>query len=350
MRTGFAAVALLGVAALLLGATALVAGASPVADAAAGATSGSSAEMLFQLAQAEEDAGDFAQALLHDRATIAAAPDSVWAQRAEGRIAWLGARSEGDFAPLARLERVRRSPTLAADPTAVEALASDAEAFPPGQVRVEARMFVAEAWLGRMRRPADALPVLRAVSDDPEADPLTSRLAEREIVSLLTDQGRLDEASAEATAHANRLDPRFVRQTRALVRRRAMRSGALAELGGFAVLAGVAILRALRRGALGEAGTALRRIAPVAVAFVLYLAGAGGALASQYESGNATPFVGLGLAVLPLLFIARAWSSVGSTRAAARVGRAILCAVSVLAATFVLLDAVNPSYLEGFGL
>ncbi len=188
------------------------------------------------------------------------------------------------------------------------------------------------------------------MSDDPAADPLSARLAEREIVDTLVSEGRLDEASAEAASHANRLDPRFVRQTRALVRRRALRSGALFELAGFAGLAGLALVRALRRGALGEARTALRRIAPVALAFVAYLAGAGGLLASQYESGSATPFVGLGLAVLPLLFLARAWGAVGLTRSTARAGRAVLCAVSVLAATFVLLDAVNPTYLEGFGL
>ncbi len=151
MRTGLAAVALLG------GTTVL--GASPrAARASPDATGQQAAEMLFERAQAEEDRGDFAPALLHDRASIAAAPDSVWAQRAAARAAWLVARSEGDFEPLARLERVRRNPSLSADPGAVDALARDAEAFPPGQVRAEARVFVAEAYLGRMRRPADALP------------------------------------------------------------------------------------------------------------------------------------------------------------------------------------------------
>jgi hypothetical protein len=343
MRTGLAAVALLG-GTMVLGAWPRVAAAEPEA------TGEQAARMLFERAQTEEDRGDFEPALLHDRASVAAAPDSVWAQRAAARVAWLVARSEGDFEPLALLERVRRSPSLAADPDAVDALARDAEAFPPGQVRAEARMFVAEAYLGRTHRPTDALPLLRAVSDDSEADPLSSRLAEREIVDTLVGQGRLDEASAEATSHANRLDPRFVKQTRALVRRRTLRNGALAELGGFAALAGIALFRAFRRGDLGEAGKALRRLGPVAVAFAVYLAAAGGLLASQYESGNAAPFALLAVAVLPLLVIARAWGSVGSTLRGARAGRAVLCAVSVFAAAFVLLDAVNPSYLEGFGL
>jgi hypothetical protein len=209
---------------------------------------------------------------------------------------------------------------------------------------------VAEAWLGRLRRPADALPVLREVRDDPKADSLTSRLAEREIIDTLVAEGRRGEAAAEATSQASRLDPHFVKQTRALLRRRTVRDVAIAELGGFAALAALALVRAFRHGALGEARAAIRRLAPIAAAFAVYLAGVGGLLASQYESGRAAPFVHLALAVLPLLLIARAWGSVGSTRWAARAGRAALCAVSVFAAAFVLLDAVNPTYLEGFGL
>ena len=341
MRTGLGAVALLGGAALLGG----------WCGAAAGAPDDpSEAERLYELGQADEDALAFAQALAHDRASVAAAPDSAWARRAAARIAWLDARSEGGFVPLARLEQVRKNPSLASDPGAIDALAREAESFPPGQVRVEARMFVAEAWLGRLHRPADALPVLRALSDDPEADPLSSRLAEREIVDTLVTEGRLEEASAEATSHASRLDPRFVQQTRALLRRRAVRVAAIAELGGFVAIAAIALVRAFRRGALGVARTAIRSLGPVAVAFAVYLAGVGGLLASQYESGHAAPFVHLALAVLALLLLARAWGSVGSTRGAARAGRAALCAISVFAAAFVLLDAESPSYLEGFGL
>jgi hypothetical protein len=88
----------------------------------------------------------------------------------------------------------------------------------------------------------------------------------------------------------------------------------------------------------------------VAAIFVAFVAVAGGALASNYEAGNAAPFLLLGAVVLPLVLVARAWSAVGSTRGAARVARALLCAATVLAAAFLLLDAVNPQYLTGFGL
>jgi hypothetical protein len=249
-----------------------------------------------------------------------------------------------------RLEQVRSSPTLADDPAAIDALARELPAFPAGPARVEATMFVAAAWLGRMHRPDDGIGLLRTVVADPEADPLTARLAERELLDALTDADRLDEAVAEAASHANRLDPRVVQHTRTLVRRRTLRRVALGELVAFGALAGVSLVRAYSRGALGDAGRALRRIGPTAIGFAAYVAVAGGVLASRYETGNAAPFLLLGVVVLVLVAAARAWSAVGSRRAIARAGRAVVCAVGMFAAAFVLLDALDPTYLDGFGL
>jgi hypothetical protein len=256
----------------------------------------------------------------------------------------------GGQTPQERLDFVRLDPSRASNPDAIQLLAMDLDYFPPGPLQVQGRMFVAEAWRGRLHRPADALPLLRAVREDPEAPAVTARLAAREIVDTLVDEGRLDDATAEADAHADLLDPGFVRQTHKIVSRRTIRVVALAELGGFGGLVALALTRSLRRGALGEAGTAVRRIAPVAAVFAAYLAGLGGLLAARYESGNATPFVALGLLVLPLILLARAWGSVGSPEAVDRAGRAVLCALSVLAAAFLLLDAINSTYLEGFAL
>jgi hypothetical protein len=328
---------------------ALVLLASPAG--ATAATEGEAiAEAHFEKGKLDEDAAAFAQALSEYGAAIAAAPNTRWALRASDRIDWLRARSEGDFAPLAALERVRHNPELAADPASIEALAGQAEAFPPGTVRVEARMLVAEAWLGRMHRPDAAIAQLRAVSGDPAADPLTARLAERELVDVLVASGRIDEAAAEARSHATRLDARFVRQVSRLLVRRTLRHAALGVLAGFAVLAGLGVARAARARTLGHAGRELRKLAPVAALFVAFVALGGGALASNYESGNASPFLLLGAAVLPLVLIARAWSAVGSASRAARVARSLLCAASVLAAAFLLLDTVDPQYLAGFGL
>jgi tetratricopeptide (TPR) repeat protein len=307
-------------------------------------------EAYFQLGELDEGDGAFEQAMVDDRAAIDAAPNTRWALRASDRIDWLRARSEGGFAPLRRLENVRRDPAASSDPAAVEALAHDLESFPPGAVRVEARMLVAEAWFGRMHRPGDAIGELRLVAQDPKADPLTQRLAERELVDALVATGRIDEAAAEATSHKNRLDPRFVRQVGRLIVRRTVWWGSLGVLAAFGLLAVAGLVRAGMRRRLGTALRELRKLSPVAALFVAFVAVAGGVLASKYESGNAAPFLILGAGVLPLLLVARAWSAVGSQTSAARAARALLCGATVIAAAFMLLDWFGPQYLSGFGL
>jgi hypothetical protein len=306
------------------------------------------AEAYFQLGALHEEEGKFAEALEEDRAAVEAAGDTRWGQRARDRADWLRARSEGNFAPLERLENIRRDPAASADPATIAQLATELESFPPGLVRVEARMLVAEAW--RVPRPEDAIGQLRAVTNDPKAEPLTLRLAERELVDALVATGRLDDAAAEAATHAPRLDPRFVKQVQRLVVRRQVRGAAYVVLAVFAALAAVALWRARRRGVLATARRELRTLARVAVPFVAFLAIGGGVLASKYESGNASPFLWLGAVVLPLLLVARAWAAVGAQTARARAGRAALCGGAVVAAAFTLLDLLDPQYLVGFGL
>jgi hypothetical protein len=307
-------------------------------------------EAYLLLGQLDEDDGAFLKAIDDDRAAQAAAPNTRWSLRAGDRIDWIRARSEGDYAPLARLERVRRDPSVSSDPAAIDALARDLESFPPGPVRVEARMVVADAWLGRAHRVDDAISQLRRVVGDPKADPLTSRLAERELVDALVGSGRLDEAIAETRSHSARLDARFVQQIQRLVVRRSVRRGATVVLAMFGALTLLALGRAAMRRRLGDAARALRDLAPVAVPFVAFVAIVGGLLATQYESGNSAPFFLLGVLVLPLVLLARAWSAVGSQSRGARMGRSLLCAASVAAAAFTLLDQLDPQYLEGFGL
>jgi hypothetical protein len=321
-----------------------------VRAATAGDDTEATGEADFLLGKLDEEQGAFEQAVDDYRRAIAAAPNTRWALRATERIDWLRARSEDHFGPLAALEQVRRDPRRAADPASVEALARQADSFPPGLVRVEARMLVAEAWLGRMHRPDLAVAVLRAVCEDPRADTLTVRLAERELVDVLVSTGRIEEAAAEARDHANRLDARFVRQVTRLLVRRKVRFGAMGILASFALLAGVGLARAGRRGTLGAASRELRKIAGPAAIFVGVVAAGGGMLASNYESGNSAPFLLLGGAVLPLVLVARAWAAVGSNTTAARIARSLLAAAATLATAFLLLDTAHPEYLAGFGL
>jgi len=307
-------------------------------------------EAYVLLGQLDEDEGAFARAIEDDQGAQTAAPNTRWSLRARDRIDWIRARSEDGFRPLVRLESVRRDPGASSDPAAIDALARDLESFPPGLVRVEARMVVADAWLGRMHRPDDAIAQLRLVVADPKTDVLTGRLAEREVVDALADEGRLDEAVAEAHSHRTKLDARFVRQVEHLIVRRRIRMGSEGVLAAFGLLALVALGRAAVAGKIGAAGRALKDLAPVALPFVAFLAIAGGWIATKYESGNSTPFYLLGAAVLPLVLLARAWSAVGSPSPAARMARSLLCAATVAAAAFTLLDRLDPRYLEGFGL
>lgn len=307
-------------------------------------------EAYLLLGQLDEQEGAYPRAIADDEAAKQAAPSTRWSLRATDRIEWLRARSEGDFEPLRRLEKVRRDPGAASDPASIDALAHDLESFPPGTVRVEARMLVAEAWLGRLHRPEAAIDELRKVTLDPKADPLTSRLAERELVDALVASGRIDDALAEAKGHSTRLDPRFIRSVGRLRLRRNVKRASIVVLAAFGVLALVGIGRAARRGALAQPLGELRKMTPVAVAFVAFVAVAGGFLASRYEAGNAEPFLLLGVVVLPLLLVARVWSAAGSQTPLARAARGVLCGATVIAAAFMLLETMNPTYLEGFGL
>ncbi len=267
---------------------------------------------------------------------------------------WKGAgvaRAEQSASALASsLERIRNDPALSNDPATIEALARQAESSPADNVRGEARMLVAEAWLRRMNRPEDAIGELRTVADDPTSDALTAQLAARELVNALVASGELAKAQSEALARGDRLDSRFVAQIGRLARRRVFRAAALLELALFVTLACFALFRARSVRTRARVSSALWRLAPAALAFAVFVGGGGGLLASNYETGNAVPFFLFGLLVLPVVLLAGAWAAAGSARAPARVGRALLCGASVAAAAFVLLDAYRPTYLEGFGL
>jgi|HubBroStandDraft_1064217.scaffolds.fasta_scaffold03891_4 hypothetical protein len=261
------------------------------------------------------------------------------------------ALADARAAPLAtRLEQIRNDPELSSDPAVLEDLAAQASAAPATSVRADARLVVAEAWLGRLHRRADALGMLRQVADDPAADALTARLAEREIVDTLMAQGRIVGAASEVRAHESQVDARFAKQVRKLERRLWLRAAALGVIVLFAVLATLALVRAQRRRVLDVALGALRSFAPAAAAFAAFVGIVGGTLAAQFEKGNAAPFLLLGAAVAPLVLLGRAWSAVGAVHASARVGRGIICAASTLAAAFVVLESCSPMYLEGFGL
>ena len=310
------------------------------------------ADALYAMAAREDADFDFKAALASYEACAARSPSNRWAPRSIVRASSLRNHAEGDFAPLVELERVRRDPQRANDPATVAALARDAEGFPPGLVRVEAEMLVAEAYLGRMNRPAEGLVELRRVVADPKADVLTSRQAARELVDTMAGQGDLDGAARTAQELGKKLDPKVLASVARRLRRRVAHRVSVADLALFGVLAlGSLVVAAVRgKGALGVVGHTLRRAAPFALAFAAYAGLVGGGLASSYETGNASPFLGIGAATFVLVLLARAWGTAGSQATAMRAARALLSGTSVLAAGFLILEHIDATYLEGFGL
>jgi hypothetical protein len=312
--------------------------------AAASSDARTSADALYHLGMLDEEELAFAAARARYRASLDRDPSGRWAGRARAREDDLAAHAEGDFAPLARLERTRRSG--ATDPAELEALLAEAAKFPDGPTRAEARMLVADAYRTRLRRPADALGPLEDVARDRYADPALRRLAARDLSEALLARGERDRALAIAHATGDRaLAARVLR----LARRRAIIALSTAIVLATIVAAVLALGLAARRGEAARVRTALGATWPAAVGLGL-LVGAGGALAAAYETGHATPFLLLGAALVPVVLLARAWGAVGAPGAVARALRGVLFALAVVAAALLVLARVNVAYLESFGL
>jgi len=301
---------------------------------------------LFFLGEMDEEAMRFADAVTSYDACIARLPSNRYAQRAASRSSAIRSHAEGGYAPLARLETVRRDPALSNDLAAIEALVKDAESFPPGPVRVEARLLAAEAYRGRLGRPDRQIELLWQVVRDPRADVIASREAAVDIIDAEIRRGDLDAATRAAAELGPKLDAQHTAQITRLLRRRVAHAAAIGELAFVVLLLAVAVAR-------GDAGTAARaagRILPSAALFCGFAAAGGGMLASRYEAGNSMPFWMVAPAMLVVILVARAWSAVGSKATGARVARAVLCASSVFAAALLLMERLTPEYLEGFGL
>lgn len=229
------------------------------------------------------------------------------------------------------LDRVRSDPALANDPRAIDELVREADAAPPSPERADAWALAAEAYAQRLGRPADAERLLRKLADDDAADPVVRRKAKSDLVALLVDRRAWDDADSFA-----RGDDSLERTAGKAKRTHRLRIGSLASLSALALLAAVG----LARGARERVVPALRRFAPLALAYAAYLAIGGAVLASRYEAGTARPFLFFGAALLPLLVVARAWGAAGASTNAARAFRALFCAAGVASAAFL-------AYVEG---
>jgi hypothetical protein len=237
------------------------------------------------------------------------------------------------------------------DRAKIEALARDVEAFPGGRVRAEARLFLAEAWQ-RIDEPERALAALAAAVEDPTADRLTRALALSELWALRRQRGEIGAALAEVDRDPD-LSPAITKAVRRAARRERLRVAASVVLAALGAIGAASIARLMMQAR--DVRDLPRQIArPGAVAFALYLGGAGAILVHQ-RGGDARPFLWLGLGVLALLVIARAFTRAfirgGALRAgAARAAWAAACIAGVIAAAFLAVERTEVSYLEGLGL
>lgn len=284
---------------------------------------------------------DFSEALADYEQSLERFPNGRWALAAKARADDLKAHAEGNFGPLVTLEKARRGPQTS---EAIDALVRDADGFPNGPVRAEARMLAAESYLARLDRPADGKKMLQLVLDDASADSTVRQFAARRLADLAMAEGLPDDARVAArTADDPSLEKKITRTVRRRMARK-MASGAVAIT---LVLALVALVRGRNRGArVARAVVARART----VAIFSAIAAGGGILASSYERGHALPFVVLAGCIAVLATIAVAWSEVGSNARWARIGRSIACGAAALGIGFLVLDRIDASYLEGFGL
>jgi tetratricopeptide (TPR) repeat protein len=306
------------------------------------------ARASFLLGELDESSFAYAHAIERYRAVLAIDPGNWYAGAASARIAILASYGEG-LDELATLDRVRRDPRASSDRVAVEALSTTPFAHP--RVRAEARIFVAEAFVGRLRAPDRAIAPALEVARDPTA-PEAARGAGWDLAAAaLREVGDLDRARREIVD-----DPAAPEHLRSLIvreiRRRALGTIAAAVLALSAIAAVAALADAIRRGRLEKLRAALLR--PSALVFVVVAPSVGGLLADAWEHGLGAPFFGLAVAlggghVLSSLFRA----ALGDRGPGLRALSAVVATVALLSAVWFVLsraEARGTPLLTGFGL
>jgi hypothetical protein len=300
---------------------------------------------------AQKAAGElrFADALAGYRLAMELDPTAPFIKTARVRAADLQAHSEGGFMPLARLETVRRDARKSTSRTEIEGLERDLAAFPDGRVRSEARLLVADAWQYRLGEPERATGPLQDVLADHSSDELSRTLALSKLVALHRGLGRLDDARRTVERWPD-VAPAVRAEVMRLVRRERLRWASVGLLSVLAAVGAVSLARVARGGA-GFEGAVRKVVRPLAVAIALYVGAAAAVLARLHGGGDPRPFLWLGLGILGVGVIARAWAIASSNQtAAARSARALACAACVLAAAFLSLERADAGYLESFGL
>lgn len=292
----------------------------------------------FAAAKKAEAELRFADAVRSYEEALTAAPSAGFALAARARLADLRAQSEGDFAPLARLEAVRRDPAKTSSRDALKELLRDAASFPRGPVQRSARLLAAEAFVRRLGAPADALDPARALLDDPGTEPVVRASAANLEIDALLALGRRDEAVTAAARHKALAPTAWDKLHKEDLRKRVTRIA----WGGLAV----ALIGALALGARAkrlDVGRGLVR----SVLTAAVVAAGGAALAHVYdETLSLVPFALLGGGAL----VADRATSVARGAGASKPVALAIGLVSVVASAWLALTVNGGEYLGGFGL
>jgi hypothetical protein len=302
------------------------------------------AELAYASAQAADRELRFGDAArLYEEASTADS-SAPFAPLARNRMRWIELRSEGEYEPLTRVERMRRDVSQLSNPDSISALDRDADRFAPGQMRAEAWLLVADARLRLLHQPVQAMGAWNRVLEDPNSATTQRVIALGGLVDQFQAAG--DNASA---VHAVRRWGDVAPGLRAKVLR-LQRRGWL-NLGAFVVVVvvvGAAIAALVRLARKGGKTAVLEAFPPHAAILGGYVAIGGATLTWAHAGGGVLPFVVLGIGVSLLVCAGRAWRCAWSSGRArfAAVGLGLL---GVLAVAWIALRT-SPPLTEGFGL
>lgn len=308
------------------------------------------ARASFHLGELAEARRDYSAALGRYRDVLAIDPGNWFAGAARARVDTL-APYEGAFAELAKLDAVRKDPAKANDRAAIEALANELSSFSSPRVRREAAMFVAEAFVGRLRDPEHAIAPALSVAHDVAADAYVRAAAWELAYAALERIGDVDRART-LVADASDAPPALRARVRRDVRRLKVHRVAVAVAGAGLIAALAATVVAMRRGRARRLFDALTR--PSAIVFVVLTAALGAWLSDAWESGFGKHFWWLGVALAAVhLLVAALRGALGDRARGVRVAAGLFAAACVLAGAWLVLEHAQTTgtpLLDGFGL
>lgn len=257
------------------------------------------------------------------------------ARRCEARIAYLSARSEGDFQPLARLMTMQHGGIDAQSESAIRAFERDVARMPAGIVRRESRALIAEAWSTSIRAPAQAVEAYLVWLREGGLTPNERRSAMSGLASAYA-------ANGETRRAAQALDAAGISRTPAaeMIRREAKRRVGRVVATGVVLLFVLIAIAAVARSGLSRA--MLRSVlSPLAILAAGFACAVPLAIANWYDHAASDTFAVLGGVGLVALLLARLTGSAFDARPTPtylRAGAAVSAGLAFLSVGYLLLD------------